>query len=104
MHRIITPLFDTQAPTYFDIHVPSSGSFLYPRELLESRNVLCCLSYTVNVGGLCAHNQTMHGTNIKQQADCLHIERAKSKRRSHKLKRVSFICLTCRSKEKNKKS
>jgi hypothetical protein len=35
----ITPLFDTQAPTYFGIHVPSSGSFLYPRELLESRNV-----------------------------------------------------------------
>jgi hypothetical protein len=49
----ITPLFDIRAPTYFGIHVPSSGSFLCPRELLESRNV-CCLSCTVNVGGLCA--------------------------------------------------
>jgi hypothetical protein len=35
----ITPLFDTQAPTCFGIHVPSSGSFLCPRELIESRNV-----------------------------------------------------------------
>jgi hypothetical protein len=35
----ITPLFDTQAATCFGIHVPSSGSFSYPRELLESRNV-----------------------------------------------------------------
>jgi hypothetical protein len=34
----ITPLFDTQAPTCF-IHVPSPGSFLGPRELLESRNI-----------------------------------------------------------------
>jgi hypothetical protein len=34
----ITPLFDTQAPTCFVIHVPSSGSFL-----LEGRNgyVVC---------------------------------------------------------------
>jgi hypothetical protein len=39
----ITPLFDTQAPTCFDIHVPFSGIFLCPRELLESRNgyVVC---------------------------------------------------------------
>jgi hypothetical protein len=40
---IITPLFDTQAPTCFSIHVPSSGSFLRPYELLEGRNsyVVC---------------------------------------------------------------
>jgi hypothetical protein len=37
--RYITPLFDTQAPTCFSIHVPSSGSFSCPRELLESRNI-----------------------------------------------------------------
>jgi hypothetical protein len=39
----ITPLFDTQAPTCFGMHVPSSGSFSCPRELLESRNgyVVC---------------------------------------------------------------
>jgi hypothetical protein len=35
---IITPLFDTQAPTCFGIDVPSSGSFLCPYELLEGRN------------------------------------------------------------------
>jgi hypothetical protein len=35
---IITPLFDTQASICFDIHVPSSGSFLCPYELLEGRN------------------------------------------------------------------
>jgi hypothetical protein len=42
-YAIITPLFDTQAPTCFGINVPSSGSFLFPRELLESRNgyVVC---------------------------------------------------------------
>jgi hypothetical protein len=34
---IITPSFDTQAPTCFGIHVPSSGSFLCPYELLEGR-------------------------------------------------------------------
>jgi hypothetical protein len=34
---IITPLFNTQAPTCFGIHVPSSGSFLCPYELLEGR-------------------------------------------------------------------
>jgi hypothetical protein len=34
---IITPLFDMQAPTCFGIHVPSSGSFLCPYELLEGR-------------------------------------------------------------------
>jgi hypothetical protein len=40
----ITPLFDRQAPTCFDIHVPSSGNFLCPRELFESRNVyVVCL-------------------------------------------------------------
>jgi hypothetical protein len=35
----VTPLFDTLAPTCFGIHVPSSGSFSCPRELLENRNV-----------------------------------------------------------------
>jgi hypothetical protein len=34
---IITPLFDTQAPTCFGFHVPSSGSFLCPYELPEGR-------------------------------------------------------------------
>jgi hypothetical protein len=34
---IIAPLFDTQAPTCFGIHVPSSGSFLCPCELLDGR-------------------------------------------------------------------
>jgi hypothetical protein len=32
---IVTLLFDTQAPTCFGIHVPSSGSFLCHYELLE---------------------------------------------------------------------
>jgi hypothetical protein len=35
----ITSLFDTQAPTYFGIHMPSSESFLCPHELLEIGNV-----------------------------------------------------------------
>jgi hypothetical protein len=34
---IITPLIDTQAPTCFGIHVPSSGSFLCTYELFEGR-------------------------------------------------------------------
>jgi hypothetical protein len=40
---IIKPLFDTQAPTCFGTHAPSSGSFLCPYELLEGRNgyVVC---------------------------------------------------------------
>jgi hypothetical protein len=40
---IITPLFDTQAPTCFGNHVPSSGSFLCPYALPEGRNgyVVC---------------------------------------------------------------
>jgi hypothetical protein len=40
---IITPLFDTQALTSSGIHVPSSGSFLCPYELLKGRNsyVVC---------------------------------------------------------------
>jgi hypothetical protein len=51
----ITPLFDTQAPTYFGIHVPTSGSFSCPRELLESRNVYVISHIrTVRAGGLCA--------------------------------------------------
>jgi hypothetical protein len=39
---IIIPLFDTQAPTCFGIHVPSSGSFLCPFKLTEGR-----ISYVV---------------------------------------------------------
>jgi hypothetical protein len=39
---IITPLFITQAPTFFGINVPSSGSFLCPYELLERQKWLCC--------------------------------------------------------------
>jgi hypothetical protein len=35
---IITPLFDTQAPTCFGIHVPSLESFFCPYEVLEGRN------------------------------------------------------------------
>jgi hypothetical protein len=34
-------LIITQAPTCFDINVSSSGSVLYPCELLEVRN--CCV-------------------------------------------------------------
>jgi hypothetical protein len=33
---IITPLFDTQTPTCFGIHVTSSGRFLCPYELTEA--------------------------------------------------------------------
>jgi hypothetical protein len=39
---IITPLFITQAPTCFGINMPSSGSVLYPYELLERQKWLCC--------------------------------------------------------------
>jgi hypothetical protein len=39
---VITPLFITQAPTCFGIHMPSSGSVLYPYELLERQKLLCC--------------------------------------------------------------
>jgi prepilin-type processing-associated H-X9-DG protein len=39
---IITPLFITQAPTCFGIHMPSSGSFLCAYELLERQKLLCC--------------------------------------------------------------
>jgi hypothetical protein len=38
---IIIPLFITQAPTCYGTHVPSSGSILYPCELLESPKWLC---------------------------------------------------------------
>jgi hypothetical protein len=34
-----------QAPTWFDIHVPSSGSLLCPIELLESRIVYVVIMY-----------------------------------------------------------
>jgi hypothetical protein len=37
---IIIPLFITQAPTCFNTYVPSSGSVLYPCELLESEMVV----------------------------------------------------------------
>jgi hypothetical protein len=51
---IITPLFDTHAPTCFGIHVPSSGSFLCPYELLEGRNgyVVCHVLWMLVV---CVH-------------------------------------------------
>jgi hypothetical protein len=42
---IITPLFDTQAPTCFGIHMPSSGSVLYPSELLEGVNGYVVVMY-----------------------------------------------------------
>jgi hypothetical protein len=42
---ITTPLFITQAPTCFGIHVPSSGSFLYPYELLERQNGYVVVMY-----------------------------------------------------------
>jgi hypothetical protein len=38
---IIIPLFITQAPTCFGTYVPSSGSVLYPCELLESPKWMC---------------------------------------------------------------
>jgi hypothetical protein len=38
---MIIPLFITQAPTCFSTFVPSSGSILYPCELLESPKWLC---------------------------------------------------------------
>jgi hypothetical protein len=57
----ITTLFDTQAPSCLGIHVPSSGTFSCPRELLESRNVyvvchilwmlVACVSETVYIFG-----------------------------------------------------
>jgi hypothetical protein len=45
---IITSLFITQAPTCFDTYVPSSGSVLYPCELLKVRKCFmkpcaCCI-------------------------------------------------------------
>jgi hypothetical protein len=49
----LSSLFITLAPTCFSIHMPSSGSVLYPYELLERQKWLWC-SPTVNVGGLCA--------------------------------------------------
>jgi hypothetical protein len=39
---IITPLFITPAPTWFGTYMPSSGSILYPYELLERQKWLCC--------------------------------------------------------------
>jgi hypothetical protein len=44
---MIIPLFNTQAPTCFGIHVPSSGSLLFPYELLSGRNgyVVCLKVY-----------------------------------------------------------
>jgi hypothetical protein len=49
---IIIPLFITQTPTCFGTYVPSSGSVLYPCELLESPKWLCHqdVPCTVNVG------------------------------------------------------
>jgi hypothetical protein len=51
---IIIPLFIIQAPTCFGTYVPSSGSVLYPSELLESPKIVVSSECTVNVGGLCA--------------------------------------------------
>jgi hypothetical protein len=39
---IITPLLITQATTCFGTYMPSSGSVLYPSELLERQKLLCC--------------------------------------------------------------
>jgi hypothetical protein len=39
---IITPLFITPASTCFGAYMPSSGSVLYPYELLERQKWLCC--------------------------------------------------------------
>jgi hypothetical protein len=39
---IIIHLFITPAPTCFSTYVPSSGSVLYPYELLERQKWLCC--------------------------------------------------------------
>jgi hypothetical protein len=49
---IIIPLLITQAPTCFDTYVPSSGSVLYPCELLKVRNgcVIGMYPCIVNVG------------------------------------------------------
>jgi hypothetical protein len=54
---IIIPLFITPATTGFGTYVPSSGSVLYPCELLESPKWLCHRDgypWNANVGGLCA--------------------------------------------------
>jgi hypothetical protein len=59
----ITPLLDTQASTCFGIHVPSSGSFLCLRELLESRNVyVVCLK--VYHGYINWHSDMVHHIKI----------------------------------------
>jgi hypothetical protein len=39
---IVIPVFVTQAPTCFGTYVPSSGSVLYPYELLERQKWLWC--------------------------------------------------------------
>jgi hypothetical protein len=81
---IIIPLFITQAPTCFGTYVPSSGSVLYPCELLESPKWLChwdvplyCKWWRPVCTGYCSlvrycadcwsiiPNQAMHGMNIK---------------------------------------
>jgi hypothetical protein len=46
---IITPLFNTQAPTCFGIHRPSSGRFLCPYELVEWQKWLCCSHFLLVV-------------------------------------------------------
>jgi hypothetical protein len=42
---IITPLFITHAPTCYGIHMPSSGSVLYPYNLLERQNGYVVVMY-----------------------------------------------------------
>ena len=51
-----------------------------------------------------ASTVAFHNEQEEQEEDFLLICMAKSKRRLHKLKRGSFICLTYRSKEKKEKS
>jgi hypothetical protein len=54
---IIAPLFVTQAATCFGIHVPSSGSFLCPYELLESLKqfvVMYCKCWWAVCTGCCS--------------------------------------------------
>jgi hypothetical protein len=62
----ITPLFDTQASTYFGIYVPSSGIFSCPRELLESRNVcvVCHILWKLSMRAAGQHNTRNHNNQF----------------------------------------
>jgi hypothetical protein len=69
---IVTPLFITQAATCFGIHMPSSGSVLYPCELLEGRNGYVVVMYCKCWWAVCTgcsfvryyNNQRTQPTNI----------------------------------------